>query len=167
MKTPNGHNMQVFHGPVLDHQLHVPSRLQPIPRLGTQLTWKVNCGRVHGAQAEAENPENRTCLVFPRAELTKKKYGSLTGTVLSQVLEMLVEAPKNWFEPPFSIIKTNNNDQQHKNDTIPCAQATLSVCDCMKYTSSSTVRAAWAKQATDSPKLPQIDSELAKKELGF
>ena len=72
MKTPNGHNMQVFHGPVLDHQLHVPSRLQPIPRLGTQLTWKVNCGRVHGAQAEAENPENRTCLVFPRAELTKK-----------------------------------------------------------------------------------------------
>ena len=34
-------------------------------------------------------------------------------------------------------------------------------------TSFSTVRAAWAKQATDSPKLPQIDSELAKKELGF
>jgi hypothetical protein len=34
MKTPNGHNMQVFHGPVLD-------RPQPIPRLGTpQLTWK-------------------------------------------------------------------------------------------------------------------------------
>ena len=43
MKTPNGHNMQVFHGPVLD-QPHVPNRLQPIPRLGTQLTWKVNCG---------------------------------------------------------------------------------------------------------------------------
>jgi hypothetical protein len=37
--------MQVFHGPVLDHQPHVPNRLQPIPRLGTpQLTWKVNCG---------------------------------------------------------------------------------------------------------------------------
>ena len=71
MKTPNGHN-KVFHGPVLDHQPHVPNRL-PIPRLGTQLTWKVNCGRVHGAQAEAENPENRTCLVIPRAELTKNK----------------------------------------------------------------------------------------------
>ena len=42
MKTPNGHN-KVFHGPVLDHQPHVPNRL-PIPRLGTQLTWKVNCG---------------------------------------------------------------------------------------------------------------------------
>jgi hypothetical protein len=44
MKTPNGHNMQVFHGPVFDQQPHVPNRLQPIPRLGTQLTWKVNCG---------------------------------------------------------------------------------------------------------------------------
>ena len=43
MKTPNGHN-KVFHGPVLDHQPHVPNRPQPIPRLGTQLTWKVNCG---------------------------------------------------------------------------------------------------------------------------
>ena len=44
MKTPNGHNMQVLHGPVFDQQPHVPNRLQPIPRLGTQLTWKVNCG---------------------------------------------------------------------------------------------------------------------------
>ena len=43
MKTPNGHNMQLFHGPVFDQQPHVPNRL-PIPRLGTQLTWKVNCG---------------------------------------------------------------------------------------------------------------------------
>ena len=51
VKTPNGHNMQVLHGPVLDHQPHVPNRL-PIPRLGTQLTWKVNCGRAHGAQVE-------------------------------------------------------------------------------------------------------------------
>ena len=42
MKTPNGHN-KVFHGPILDHQPHVPNRPQPIPRLGTQLTWKVNC----------------------------------------------------------------------------------------------------------------------------
>ena len=39
MKTPNGHNMQVFHGAVLDHQPHVPNRPQPIPRLGRQLTW--------------------------------------------------------------------------------------------------------------------------------
>ena len=39
MKTPNSHNMQVFHGPVLDHHPHVPNRPQPIPRLGTQLTW--------------------------------------------------------------------------------------------------------------------------------
>ena len=39
MKTPNGHNMQLFHGPVFDQQPHVPNRLQPIPRLGTQLTW--------------------------------------------------------------------------------------------------------------------------------
>ena len=57
MKTPNGHN-KVFHGPVFDQQPHVPNRL-PIPRLGSlQLTWKVNCGRVQGAQiaqVEAEN----------------------------------------------------------------------------------------------------------------
>ena len=44
MKTPNGHNMQVFRGPVFDQQSHVPNRPQPMPRLGTQLTWKVNCG---------------------------------------------------------------------------------------------------------------------------
>jgi hypothetical protein len=65
MKTPNGHNMQVFHGPVLDHQLRVPSRLQPIPRLGTQLTWKVNCGRAHGAQVEVENFWTGHVLFFP------------------------------------------------------------------------------------------------------
>ena len=64
------HN-KVFHGPVLDHQPHVPNRL-PIPRLGTQLTWKVNCGRVHGAQAEAENFRTGHVLFFPRAELTKQ-----------------------------------------------------------------------------------------------
>ena len=64
MKTPNGHNMQVFHGPVLDHQPHVPNRLQPIPRLGTQLTWKVNCG----------SKELKLKLVFPRAELTKQTW---------------------------------------------------------------------------------------------
>ena len=92
MKTPNGHN-KAFHGPVFDQQPHVPNRL-PIPRLGTpQLTWKVNCGRVHGAQAEAENPENRTCLVFSQGGANQKKHGSLTSTVLSQVLEMLVDAP--------------------------------------------------------------------------
>jgi hypothetical protein len=62
MKTPNGHN-KVFHGPVLDHQPHVPNRL-PIPRLGTQLTWKVNCG----------SKELKLKLVFPRAELTKQTW---------------------------------------------------------------------------------------------
>ena len=124
MKTPNGHN-KVFHGPVFVQQPHVPNRLQPIPRLGTQLTWKVNCG----------SKELKLKLVSPRAELaaSRTKPGSLTGTVLSQVLEMLVEAPKKWFEQTSSIIKTNNNNQQHKKDTIPCAQAMLSVCDCMKY----------------------------------
>ena len=103
----------------------VPNRPQPIPRLGTQLTWKVNCG----------SKELKLKLVSPRAELaaSRTKPGSLTGTVLSQVLEMLVEAPKKWFEQTSSIIKTNNNNQQHKKDTIPCAQAMLSVCDCMKY----------------------------------
>ena len=44
------------------------------------------------------------------------------------------------------MMKTNSN-QQHKDDTIPCAQAALTVCDCMKYISSSTICAsAWAKK---------------------
>ena len=63
-KSPNGHN-KVFHGPVLDHQPHVPNQLQPIPRLGTQLTWKVNCGRFQGAQVEVENFRTGHVLFFP------------------------------------------------------------------------------------------------------
>jgi hypothetical protein len=74
MKTPNGHNMQVFHGPVLDHQPHVPNRPQPIPRLGTpQLTWKEL-----KLKLRISGKPNMPCFSQGGAN---KKNGSLTSTV--------------------------------------------------------------------------------------
>ena len=70
MKTPNGHN-KVFHGPVLDHQPHVPNRPQAYSMAG-HATHLVNCGRVQGAQVEVEHFQTEHVLFFPRAELTKK-----------------------------------------------------------------------------------------------
>ena len=52
MKTPNGHNMQVFHGPVFDQQPHVPNRPQAYSTAGhaTHLEGEL---WVQGAQVEA------------------------------------------------------------------------------------------------------------------
>ena len=48
---------------------------------------------------------------------------------------MLCIPPPQTSEQKSGIIKNikNTNSQQHKDDTIPCAQVTLTVCDWMKY----------------------------------
>ena len=53
MKTPNGQN-KVFHGPVLDHQPHVPNRLQAYSMAGhaTHLEGEL---WVQATQVEVEN----------------------------------------------------------------------------------------------------------------
>ena len=91
MKTPNSHNMRV---PRPSSRSSTPCS-KPTAAYSTagQATHLVNCGRVQRAQVEVENFRKiEHVLFFPRAELTKN-HGSLTSTVLSQVLELLVDAP--------------------------------------------------------------------------
>ena len=80
---------------------------------------------------------------FPqRGGASQKGMWILTSKVLSQVLEILLNLlkcfesrlPRNLNKNQESLkVFKNNNSQQHKDDTIPCAQATLTVCDCMKH----------------------------------
>ena len=100
-----------------DQQTHASNQPQPIPPLGTLL---------------------QVTILFPsEAELAKKELGFWQSSESSsrnsaQSAEMLCIPPPQKQSEQKSGIK-NNNSQQHKDDTIPCAQATLTVCDCMKY----------------------------------
>jgi len=68
---------------------------------------------------------------------SQKGLWILTSKVLSHVLEILLNQQCSASRLPRNLNKKsgmkNNNSQQHQDDTIPCAQATLTVCDCVKY----------------------------------
>ena len=72
MKTPNGHNMQVFHGPVSRSSTPCskPTAAYSTAGHATHLEGEL---WVQGAQVEAEHFwKTEHVLFFPRAELTKK-----------------------------------------------------------------------------------------------
>ena len=69
MKTSNGHNMQVFHGPVFDQQPRSKPTAYSTAGHATHLEGEL---WVQGAQVEAENFRTEHVLFFHRAELTKQ-----------------------------------------------------------------------------------------------
>ena len=96
-----------------------------------------------------------------RGGASQKGTWILTSKVLSQVLETLLNLRKCFVSRlPRNNLNKNQGSlkittaRRHKDDTIPCAQATLTVCDCMKNLVFHGSRISLGKESYGFTKAP-------------